>query len=118
MIDRREILETIEKIKRNGNTISQAERLALLYIAADYMEREEGSGRESDVKIRGYSQAAEPLKRTIDVEAKSEFLEACNGVDIEDALEVIDEHMEAIRVLYPKEYNAVVNRIEEMKKGG
>ena len=41
MIDLREIYETIDEIQRNGTTVGQAEKLALLYIAADYMEREQ-----------------------------------------------------------------------------
>ena len=40
MIDLREIYDTIDDLRRDGTTIGQAEKLALLYIAADYMERE------------------------------------------------------------------------------
>lgn len=115
MIDLREIRETIDEIKRNGNTVSQAERLALLYLAADHMEREEKDAQERYVFERGYSQAAELLPKTVEVDPKSEFLSACNGAPIEGVLNVLDDHMDAIAVLYPKEYEAILQKIEELK---
>lgn len=113
MIDLREIYETIDELRQNGKTVGQAEKLALLYIAADYMEREEAKQRRPENEMRGYAQAAEPEKKNdrVEVEPVSEFLDACNGARIVDVLRVVDEHMEAIGVLYPKEYNAVVEKI-------
>lgn len=109
MIDLREIRETIDDIRRHGTTIGQAEQLALLYIAADYMEREEGVQDEATQ----YSRTAAPER--VSVEPKSDFLAACDGLDVQDVLDVLDEHMEAIRVLYPKEFAAVVRRLEEKR---
>jgi len=43
MIDLQEINETIDELKRNGSTVGAAEKLALLYIAREHMEREEQS---------------------------------------------------------------------------
>ena len=113
MIDLREIYDTIDQIKRTGTTVGQAEKLALLYIAADHMEREEAGRRIPDDVAQGYSQAAEPVKKTgyVQIEPTSDFLEACNGARVEDVLQIIDEHMEAIAVLYPKEYEEVVGKI-------
>lgn len=113
MIDLREIYDTIDQIKRTGTTVGQAEKLALLYIAADHMEREEAGRRIPDDVGKGYSQAAEPEKKAghVQIEPTSDFLEACNGAKVEDVLRVMDEHMEAIAVLYPKEYEAVVGKI-------
>lgn len=115
MIDLREIRETIDDIKRNGTTVAQAKTLALLYIAADHMEREEAERMTFAEMESGYSEAAAPAGggERIGVEAKSKFLEACNGGKVEDVLKVIDEHMDAIRVLYPKEYDAVCAKIKE-----
>lgn len=113
MIDLREIRETIEEIRRHGTTVGQAEKLALLYIAADYIEREDAESAHAPMES-GYARASEP--DAVDVEPRSEFLTACDGARIEDVLAVLDEHMEAIRVLYPKEYEAMVRRIERTKK--
>ena len=112
MIDLREIDETIEELKRHGNSIQAAERLEMLYIARDYMLK------ESDQSEQNYSQAAAPMKDEtpliIQTKRTSEFLTACDGAPVDDVLDVIDEHMEAIRVLYPREYEAIVQKIEEL----
>ena len=115
MIDLREIRETIEEIRRNGTTVGQAEKLALLYIAADHMEREEAEREENATMERGYSRDAAPerVPDRIMVDATSDFLRACNGAKIEDVLKVMDEHMQAISVLYPKEYNKILRSIKE-----
>lgn len=116
MIDLREIRETIEEIRRNGTTVGQAEKLALLYIAADHMEREEENREESATVEHGYS-IATPGRESdrIAIEATSEFLQVCNGAKIEDVLKVMDEHMQAIFVLYPKEHDKILKRIENSK---
>ena len=113
MIDLREIRETIDEIKRNGTTVGQAERLALLYIVQEHMEREEAERQNPENVERGYSQAAAPEPQVVSVEHRSEFLAACDGVPVEKVLDVINEHMEAIRVLYPKEYDAIVRKLKE-----
>lgn len=119
MIDLREIYETIDQIKRTGTTVGQAEKLALLYIAADHMEREEAGRRMPDDVEQGYSQAANPSGEAgyVRIDPTSEFLEACNGTRIEDVLRIVDEHMEAIAVLYPREYEKIINMIENEKSG-
>lgn len=114
MIDLREIDETIDELRRHGNTIQAAERLAMLYIARDYISRE-----NPEQTIQEYAQAAAPASVDItpaiaSTRRTSEFLTACDGAPVEGILDVLDEHMEAIRVLYPKEYDAVVERIGEL----
>jgi hypothetical protein len=115
MIDLQEIRETIDEIKRHGTTIGQAEKLALLYIAAEHMEREEEKNRPRREDARGYAQDA-AAQNVVSVEHKSDFLAACDGVPVADVLAVIDEHMEAIRVLYPKEHAVIIRRIEEKRR--
>lgn len=44
---------------------------------------------------------------------QSEFLQACGAAPIEAVLDVIDEHMQCINALYPKEYSAVLRKIKE-----
>lgn len=115
MIDLREIRETIDDIKRTGTTVGQAEKLALLYIVEERLSREEMPAQIA----QNYAQAAglETDKETdkrVDTRGTSEFLAACDGARIEDVLEVIDEHMEMIRVLYPKEFDMLVRRLKEL----
>ena len=119
MIDLREIYETIDEIRKHGTTVGQAEKLALLYIAADYMEKEEAARNRTE-NAQNYARAAETeslnrMPMVIETSGRSQFLAACDGVLMEDALNILDEHMEAIKVLYPKEYQAIVERLEDKK---
>ena len=41
----------------------------------------------------------------------SEFLAACVGIDVPSLMSVLDEHMSALRAVYPAEYQAVMSRI-------
>lgn len=115
MIDLREINETIDELKRNGSTVGAAEKLALLYITREHMEREEQRANPERHMESRYSQAAAPLPAIIMVEPRSKFLEVCDGAEIEEVLKVIDEHMEAIMVLYPREYDALIEKIRKTR---
>lgn len=117
VIDLREIYDTIDELRRKGTTVGQAEKLALLYIAADYMEREE---RQQNAQSYAHAAAPNPAKEMpvlVTTRGTSEFLTTCNGVPVEAVLKILDEHMEAIRVLYPKEFEAIMHRLEEEKEG-
>lgn len=101
MLDLGEVQSEIARIE-NGkiNSFSAIEKLALLYIVNDHNTPEE------EMQMPKYSYAAAPPTAP-----KSDFLEAVGKVPIEKALDVLDEHMEAIKLLYPKEYKAVINKI-------
>ena len=43
----------------------------------------------------------------------SDFLAACDGVPVDAVLDVLDEHMEAIRVLYPKEFDEILQKLDD-----
>lgn len=111
MIDLQEINETIDQLRRKGDSIKAAEQLALLYIARDHMQREEDARIErSEREMGAYSQAAAP--DVLVLEPDSEFLAACNGAPMGEVFAILDAHMETIRVLYPREYEAIVARIK------
>ena len=44
----------------------------------------------------------------------SEFMDACSQKEITAVLEVLDEHMEAIKLLYPKEYDSIIEKIRDI----
>ena len=117
MINLKEVNETIEKIKREGSTIQAAERLGMLYVLREHLEKEDAAQVDT---AQGYSNAAGPYRametpiqpRT---RRRSEFIDACEGVMIDDLLDVLDEHMEAIAVLYPREYEKILRELDEVR---
>lgn len=87
----REIID----LEKRDTTYANCERLAWLYIVRYAMQQ-----RIVQEKARAEQMDGSP------------FLEACSGTDIAEILRVMNEHMEAVRVIYPKEYEAVVRKIE------
>lgn len=66
-------------------------RLACLYTVRDHMKAKQHDESKS-----------------------SEFLTAAVGVPTPELMAVIDQHMEAIKVVYPSEYNAIVAKIRSL----
>ena len=52
--------------------------------------------------------------RQRDESKSSEFLTAAVGIPTPELMAVIDQHMEAIKVVYPSEYNAIVAKIRSL----
>lgn len=59
------------------------------------------------------SKVADPT--TQDVHG-SEFLEACSGVPYPALMRVLDEHMSALSVVQPREYESLMGRIRALRQ--
>ena len=95
-------LETIEREiseleTRRDTTYSTCERLAWLYVVRDHLLPVAAPSEEA-VRSSG-----------------SDFLDACDGVPVSALMGVINEHVEAVRILYPKEYDSLLRRIHALK---
>lgn len=45
----------------------------------------------------------------------TELNEAVSGVQVTDLLDILNEHMQVVATLHPKEYKSVIDRIREAK---
>ena len=99
MINLQEVEREILDLEKKDTTYAVCERLAWLYIVRDHIKAE----TIEEKKRAGHA-------------GTSAFLMACEGVEIGALLKVLDEHMEAVQVIYPKEYSAVVEKIERIKE--
>lgn len=86
-----EIQEEIERLENEETNYSNCTKLAVLYTV-----------RENYRQLPSSSYGS------------SEFLLACSTCPIDKILSVIDEHMECIKLLYPKEYALIIRKIKEM----
>lgn len=99
MIDLETIEREISELEARQPSYKSCERLAWLYIVRDH------------VRDRIYP----PEGRTaIEFSGGSEFLEVVSGKPYEDVLGIVDEHLETIRLLYPKTYDGVLERIRQL----
>ena len=103
-----EINEHIRKLKCEETSWQSVNKLAALCTVRDEL-KEEDKAQMSDVTTRStpapiaYSTAADP--------PKSEFVEAASAAPFGGLMEVLDEHMNAIKLAYPKEYELVMRKI-------
>ena len=87
----REILE----LERRDTSYAVIERLCWLYVVRDHM-RDDTKERTGDL-------------------GGSDFLAAASMVPIGDLMAVLNEHMEAIKVVCPREYESVVAKIRALR---
>lgn len=97
MISLDEVEREIRELEARGDTTySLCERLAWLYIVRDH--------------IRPMREDA----RTTQALMGSEFLEMASGVSYPLLMRILDEHMEALRVVQPREYDVVMSKISAL----
>lgn len=104
MIDVQEIRNEIDRLENGDTTYRNLEKLSVLYAVNNSLQRQQG-----------YSYQTEPRRYEEPVEAQSEFLQLCYSSDIKNVLKALDDHMKAVQLLYPKEYNKVINSIRNTK---
>ena len=99
MINIREVENAIDELEHGETTMSNCSKLAVLYSVRDHLEPNEQPKAQ---KLEGYSFGS------------SEFLTAVSQAPLEDVLNILDEHMEVIQLLYPKEYTAILTKIKNL----
>jgi len=89
------IEQEILDLEKHDTSYATIERLAWLYIVRDNL------------------QPLTKAKSTGDL-IGDEFAEACSNVPIQSLMPIISEHMEAIRMLYPSEYDSIIQKIRDL----
>lgn len=82
---------------RGETTYAQCERLAWLYVVRDHLISKKNNGTLTP-NMQG-----------------SEFLELASGVSLPELMSIINEHLETVKVLYPKTYDSLLSRIRALK---
>lgn len=92
----REILE----LERRDTSYAVVERLCWLYVVRDHLAGAPAGERKTSMtgELGG-----------------TDFLAAASMVPIGDLMAVLDEHMEAIKVVCPREYESVVAKIRALR---
>lgn len=93
MLDLGIIDDEIEALESESETTYDVcQKLSCLYTVRNELKRRTGSAKKPP----------------------SEFLAAAVGANVTDLMKILDEHMESIRVLYPQEYDALIERIKAL----
>lgn len=97
MTDLEVVEREIDRLEAKETTYYVCSRLATLYTIRDHL-RPQASGDSAILPKMG----------------GSDFLESVSGKGCKDVLKVLDEHLETIRLLYPKTYSSLVDKIREL----
>ena len=106
-----EINTHIHKLKCGATDWQSVEKLAALCTVRNEL---------SEAESRGNSPAPQPEPvmqmeySTRPQEQQSEFVEAASAVPFSGLMEVLDRHMNAIKLVYPKEYELVIRKIKNL----
>lgn len=79
-------------------------------LAAFYTIQREMFGEEKNAEP-AYSYAPAPSRNMIEIDSDSEFARAVDGRDPQEVLPVLDELMDTLKVIQPRIYNAVMDRL-------
>ena len=102
MVTERDLLETIEECRAARNpSASTCQLMASCYTILDHLYPESSH----PVMQQMYSLSPPPD------DSDSEFVRAAKSAGLPLLLDVLDEHMDCIRALYPKEYAAIIRRL-------
>lgn len=93
-----EIIEAeIDRLEAKDTSYYTCSRLATLYTVRDHLKPQASNDSALLPEMSG-----------------SDFLESASGKSCKDVLKVVDEHLETIRMLYPKTYDSVIERIRQL----
>ena len=103
-----EINDHIHKLKCGSTDWQSVEKLAALCTVRNELseaESRENSPAPQPEPVRQIEYSTRPQ------EPQSEFVEAASAVPFSGLMEVLDRHMSAIKIAYPKEYELVMKKI-------
>lgn len=100
-MDINEINSEIYRLENADTTYSNCEKLSTLYTVRG------GLDKQVRCEEPRYSFASAPA---------SEFVQTVMEYPYEEVITVLDEHMEAIKVMFPREYRSVLRKIQALKK--
>lgn len=96
MVNVEEINRSILELEKHDTSYATCERLAWLYIVRDHIINENKSNERTGA-LTG-----------------NEFCEACADKPLASVMEIISEHMESIKILYPRTYRDIIQKITEI----
>lgn len=88
----------ISELEARETSYAVCERLSWLYTVRDHL------AGKVEAKVERVPWAGE-----------SEFLQLAEGVDVAALLSIMDQHMEALKVVFPKEYEAVMAKVRSLR---
>ena len=117
MITEKEVEQAIKECLREPVTGNKRAVLADLIIIQDYLFGESMQEREATRPIPMQSYSAPPVEQVetyIETNGDSEFLKAVDGRKADKVWKLIDELVEAVKILHPRMYTTFIDKVQDL----
>jgi hypothetical protein len=108
-----EINTHIHKLKCGSTDWQSVEKLAALCTVRDELEETHAPEK---TQIQAMPPATYAAAYSTATEPQSDFVAAASSVPFGGLMQVLDEHMKAIKLVYPKEYELVMRKIVSLSE--
>ena len=112
-MDIEEINDHIHKLKCGSTDWQSVEKLAALCTVRNELEEKQAP---EEMQTQALPPTSYPAAYSTKAKPQSEFVEAASAAPFGGLMEVLDEHMKAIKLVYPKEYELVMRKIAALPK--
>lgn len=117
MITEKEITQAIEECMREPVTGNKRAVLADLIIIQDYLFGEPIQSQVSQQPMPMQSYSSPPMEQVetyIETNGDSEFLKAVDGRKADKVWKLIDELVEAVKILHPRMYTTFIDKVQDL----
>ena len=117
MITEKEVAQAIEECLREPVTGNKRAVLADLIIIQNYLFGEHTLAQEAPQQVPMQSYSAPPTEQVetiIETNGDSEFLKAVDGRKADKVWKLMDELVEAVKILHPRMYSTFIDKIQDI----
>ena len=117
MITEKEVEQAIQECMRDPITGNKRAVLADLIIIQDYLFGEPTRAQEVPQPIPMQSYSAPPTEQVeiyVETNGDSEFLKVVNGRKAERVWKLMDELVEAVKILHPRMYTTFIDKVQDL----
>ena len=117
MITEKEIEQAIKECLREPVTGNKRAVLADLIIIQDYLFGEPMQAHKDPQPMPMQSYSAPPMEQVetyIETNGDSEFLKAVDGKKADKVWNLMDELVEAVKILHPRMYTTFINKVQDL----
>ena len=118
MITEKDVLNAIDECMQDPITGNKRAALAQLFVIHDHLFGEPTRAQEvpkMPIPVQSYS--APPMEQVetyVETNGDSEFLKVVNGRKAERAWKLIDELVEAVKILHPRMYTTFIDKVQDL----
>lgn len=117
MITEKEVEQAIQECMRDPITGNKRAVLADLIIIQDYLFGEPTRAQEVPQPMPMQSYSAPPMEQVetyVETNGDSEFLKVVNGRKAERVWPLINELVEAVKILHPRMYTTFIDKVQDL----